>query len=93
MQAVGLHDDADFWGIFDDVKQIGKGHFAKVKLVEHISTQESFACKVLDKSLADNDIEDIAHAVEDGERRLGIQPGAAADSTRLSRPPSPPMYR
>ena len=49
----GLHDDADFWGIFDDVKQIGKGHFAKVKLVEHISTQESFACKVLDKSLAD----------------------------------------
>ena len=93
VQAVGLHDDADFWGIFDDVKQIGKGHFAKVKLVEHISTQESFACKVLDKSLADNDIEDIAHAVEDGERRLGIQPGAAADSTRLSRPPSPPMYR
>ena len=62
VQAVGLHDDQDFWGIFDDVRQLGKGHFAKVKLVEHISTQESFACKVLDKSLADNDIEDMVRA-------------------------------
>jgi len=41
------------------VRTIGKGHFAKVKQVMHIDSKEAFAAKILDKSLADNDIEDL----------------------------------
>ena len=37
----------------------GKGHFAKVKEVVHIEAQESYAVKILDKSHAENDVEDM----------------------------------
>ena len=54
-----LHSDWQFWNVFTDVKTIGKGHLAKVKQVAHQESQEQFAAKILDKSLADNDIEDL----------------------------------
>ena len=38
---------------------LGKGHFAKVKEVVHIEAQESYAVKILDKSHAENDVEDM----------------------------------
>jgi len=59
VEAVGLQADAEFWHIFDDTKTLGRGHFAKVKHVVHLQTREDFAAKILDKTLADNDIEDL----------------------------------
>lgn len=32
-----LHDDKDFWKIYEKGETIGRGHFAKVKLVRHRS--------------------------------------------------------
>ena len=59
VEAVALQSDWQFWNIFSDVRTIGKGHFAKVKQVMHNESHEQFAAKILDKSLADNDIEDL----------------------------------
>lgn len=59
VEAVALHSDWQFWNVFTDVRTIGKGHFAKVKEVTHNESHESFAAKILDKTLADNDIEDL----------------------------------
>ena len=59
VEAVALQSDWQFWNTFSDVRTIGKGHFAKVKQVVHNETNEHFAAKILDKALADNDIEDL----------------------------------
>jgi len=59
VEAVALQSDWQFWNIFADVRTIGKGHFAKVKQVEHNESQEHFGAKILDKAMADNDIEDL----------------------------------
>jgi hypothetical protein len=61
VEAVALHSDWQFWNVFTDARTIGKGHFAKVKEVTHNESEESFAAKILDKTLADNDIEDLVH--------------------------------
>ena len=62
VEAVALQSDWQFWNIFSDVRTIGKGHFAKVKQVMHNESREHFAAKILDKALADNDIEDLVRA-------------------------------
>ena len=59
VEAVALQSDWQFWNVFSDVRTLGKGHFAKVKQVQHNESAEYFAAKILDKSLADNDIEDL----------------------------------
>jgi calcium/calmodulin-dependent protein kinase I len=59
VEAVGLQADSEFWHIFEDTKTLGRGHFAKVKQVSHLQTREEFAAKILDKTTADNDIEDL----------------------------------
>ena len=59
VEAVALQSDWQFWNIFSDVRTIGKGHFAKVKQVQHNESTEMFAAKILDKAMADNDIEDL----------------------------------
>ena len=59
VEAVALQSDWQFWNIFSDVRTIGKGHFAKVKEVQHNESHERFASKILDKAMADNDIEDL----------------------------------
>jgi len=59
VEAVALQSDWQFWNVFSDVRTLGKGHFAKVKQVLHNESQENFAAKVLDKAMADNDIEDL----------------------------------
>ena len=59
VEAVGFQADSEFWQVFEDVETLGRGHFAKVKLVSHVHTGEQFAAKILDKNTADNDIEDL----------------------------------
>ena len=59
VEAVGLQADSEFWQVFEDIETLGRGHFAKVKLVSHLHTREDFAAKILDKTTADNDIEDL----------------------------------
>ena len=59
VEAVGLQADSEFWQVFQDIETLGRGHFAKVKLVSHLHTREDFAAKILDKTTADNDIEDL----------------------------------
>ena len=59
VEAVGLQADSEFWQVFEDIETLGRGHFAKVKLVSHLHTREEFAAKILDKTTADNDIEDL----------------------------------
>jgi len=59
VEAVGLQADSEFWQIFEDFRTLGRGHFAKVKQVAHLQTREEFAAKILDKTTADNDIEDL----------------------------------
>ena len=59
VEAVALQSDWQFWNVFSDIRTLGKGHFAKVKQVQHNESTEYFAAKILDKSLADNDIEDL----------------------------------
>lgn len=36
-----LFDDKDFWKIYEKGETIGRGHFAKVKLVRHRSRRDS----------------------------------------------------
>ena len=62
VEAVGLQEDQQFWDTFRDVRTLGRGHFAKVKEVQHVETDEHFAVKILDKTLADHDIDDLARA-------------------------------
>lgn len=59
VEATALQSDWQFWSIYTDIRTLGKGHFAKVKEVEHQETNERFAAKILDKTMADNDIEDL----------------------------------
>jgi len=59
VEAVGLQADPQFWTMFHEVRTLGKGHFAKVKQICHAETAEHFAVKILDKTLADHDIEDL----------------------------------
>jgi len=59
VEATALQSDWQFWSIYTDIRTLGKGHFAKVKEVEHQETGERFAAKILDKTMADNDIEDL----------------------------------
>ena len=54
-----LEGDRPFWKIFTDVRSLGKGHFAKVEQVRHRETSEDFAVKILDKTLDDNDVNDL----------------------------------
>jgi len=49
-----LHDDKDFWKIYEKGETIGRGHFAKVKLVRHRSSGGFFAAKILDKGLEEH---------------------------------------
>jgi len=56
---MGLQDDPQFWQLFIESRTLGKGHFAKVKEIRHAETQEFFAVKILDKTLADHDISDL----------------------------------
>ena len=63
VEAVALQSDWQFWNIFSDVRTIGKGHFAKVKQVQHNESHEHFASKILDKAMADNDIEDLVRVM------------------------------
>ena len=39
-----LFDDKDFWKIYEKGETIGRGHFAKVKLVRHRSRRDSQPC-------------------------------------------------
>lgn len=39
VEAVGLQADAEFWHIFEDTKTLGRGHFAKVKQVNHLEVR------------------------------------------------------
>mmetsp|Transcript_11825 Transcript_11825/g.25577 ORF Transcript_11825/g.25577 Transcript_11825/m.25577 type:complete len:443 (+) Transcript_11825:108-1436(+) len=55
----GFRTDEEFWAMFRDVKTLGRGHFAKVKQIQHIETEETFAVKILDKTMADNGVEDM----------------------------------
>lgn len=63
VEAVALHSDWQFWNVFQDIRTLGKGNFAKVKEVLHLEARESFAVKILDKTLAENDIEDLVPLV------------------------------
>merc|ERR1711871_1359777 len=42
VEAVALQSDWQFWNVFSDVRTIGKGHFAKVKQVQHTESLELF---------------------------------------------------
>ena len=73
VEAVALQSDWQFWNVFSDVRTIGKGHFAKVKQVMHNESREHFAAKILDKALADNDIEDLVRCCAQGKMALSHQ--------------------
>ena len=49
-----LLDDKDFWKIYEKGETIGRGHFAKVKLVRHRGSGGFFAAKILDKGLEEH---------------------------------------
>ena len=59
IEAIALQSDWQFWSIYIDLGTLGKGHFSHVKETEHQETGERFAAKILDKTMADNDIEDL----------------------------------
>ena len=44
-----LPSDEAFWNLFTDVRTVGKGHFAKVKQIQHNESDEHFAAKILYK--------------------------------------------
>ena len=46
-----LDEDANFWTLYNKGETIGRGHFAKVKLVRHLKTNRYCAAKILDKRL------------------------------------------
>jgi calcium/calmodulin-dependent protein kinase I len=49
-----LPDDKAFWTIYEKGETIGRGHFAKVKLVRHRASGGFFAAKILDKMLEEH---------------------------------------
>jgi serine/threonine protein kinase len=49
-----LKDDHSFWKIYEKGETIGRGHFAKVKLVRHRKSGGFFAAKILDKQLEEH---------------------------------------
>ena len=55
VEIVDLQSDRQFWDIFSDVQTIGKGHFAKVKRVQHSKSTKHFAAKILDKNVASSE--------------------------------------
>lgn len=54
-----LKEDTEFWEPWLDIRTLGRGHFAKVKEVQHIETKEHFAAKILDKTSLEHNIEDM----------------------------------
>ncbi len=59
VSAVGLPSDDDFWDLFKDLSTIGRGHFSKVKAIQHRTSDEAFAAKILDKASEEHDVEDL----------------------------------
>jgi len=51
---IQLENDKSFWGLYEKGETIGRGHFAKVKLVRERESGEFFAAKILDKSLEEH---------------------------------------
>ena len=49
-----LPDDDSFWRIYEKGETIGRGHFAKVKLVRHRESGGFYAAKILDKMLEEH---------------------------------------
>ena len=49
-----LPDDDSFWRIYEKGETIGRGHFAKVKLVRHRASGGFYAAKILDKMLEEH---------------------------------------
>ena len=49
-----LKDDHSFWKIYEKGETIGRGHFAKVKLVRQRKSGGFFAAKILDKQLEEH---------------------------------------
>jgi len=54
-----LKDDTEFWEPWLDIRTLGRGHFAKVKEVQHFETKEHYAVKILDKTSLEHNIEDM----------------------------------
>jgi hypothetical protein len=90
VEAVALQSDWQFWNIFADVRTIGKGHFAKVKQVLHNESTENFAAKILDKAMADNDIEDLVR--HRARACLPLRPTVSSPDSRPSTR-NPPQVR
>jgi len=56
LELIKLDSDDDFWKKhYEKGETIGRGHFAKVKLVRHKDTAEFFAAKILDKRLEEHE--------------------------------------
>jgi len=49
-----LQHDALFWKLYEKGETIGRGHFAKVKLVRHMVNKGFYAAKILDKRLEEH---------------------------------------
>lgn len=49
-----LNTDREFWEIYEKGETIGRGHFAKVKLVRKRASGEFYAAKILDKRLEEH---------------------------------------
>ena len=64
MEAQAIDHDREFWDVFEDIRTIGRGNFAKVKEVEHRETGEVFAVKMLDKDPDCNAMEDLVREVQ-----------------------------
>ena len=64
VEAHSIDHDREFWDIFEDIRTIGRGNFAKVKEVEHRETGEVFAVKALDKDPDCNAMEDLVREVQ-----------------------------
>lgn len=57
-KALGSFDE--FWRVYSKVSTLGRGTFAKVNLVQHRTTRERFAAKIMDKSGDPADTDDMA---------------------------------
>ena len=64
VEAQAIDHDREFWDVFEDIRTIGRGNFAKVKEVEHRETGEVFAVKALDKDPDCNAMEDLVREVQ-----------------------------
>ena len=53
----------EFWEIYEKVRTLGRGTFAKVKEVEHRETGERFAAKIMSKD-SGRDLEELAREVK-----------------------------